>query len=134
MYFGADAGAGFHIWRQRFPDGTAEQVTAGTSEEEGIEFAPDGRSFLTSIGTRQNTLWIHDARGDRQVTSEAYAFLPSFSADGKKLYYLVRAGGGMAAWGARTFPVPGAFLSPNPSVYAFSKISAQRNIYRVPVP
>jgi serine/threonine protein kinase len=95
MYFAADAGGGFHIWRQRFPDGTPEQVTAGTSEEQGIEFAPDGRSFLTSIGSRQSTLWIHDARGDRQVTSEAYAFLPSFSSDGKNLYYLVRAGGGM---------------------------------------
>jgi hypothetical protein len=36
--------------------------------------------------------------------------------------------------GARPFKTPGAFPSPNPSVYAFSKISAQRNIYRVPVP
>jgi len=68
-----------------------EQVTFGTTEEEGIEFAPDGRSFLTSIGTRQSTLWIHDSRGDRQVTSEGYTFQPSFSADGKKLFYLVLA-------------------------------------------
>jgi serine/threonine protein kinase/Tol biopolymer transport system component len=95
MYFAANAGSGFHIWRQRFPDGDPEQVTTGPSEEEGIEFAPDGRSFLTSIGTRQSTLWIHDSRGDRQVASEAYTFLPSFSSDGKKLYYLVRAGGGI---------------------------------------
>ena len=78
MYFSADTGGGFHIWRQRFPDGTPEQVTSGAAEEEGIEFAPDGRSFLTSIGTRQSTLWIHDSRGERQVTSDAYAFLPSF--------------------------------------------------------
>ena len=35
--------------------------------------------------------------------------------------------------GARTFPVPGAFAGPNPSIYAYSKVSAQRNIYRVPV-
>ena len=96
MYFTADAGGGFHAWRQRFPDGTPEQVTAGTAEEEGLAVAPDGRSLLTSIGTRQSTLWIHDARGDRQVTSEAYAFLPTFSSDGKKLYYLVRAGGGIS--------------------------------------
>jgi Tol biopolymer transport system component len=95
MYFSADTGSGFHIWRQRVPDGAPEQVTFGATEEEGIEFAPDGRSFLTSIGTRQSTLWIHDARGDRQVTSEAYSFLPSFSSDGNKLYYLVRDAGGL---------------------------------------
>jgi len=94
MYFSANTGTGFHIWRQRFPNGAAEQVTSGASEEEGVEFAPDGRSFLTSIGTQQNTLWIHDTRGDRQVTSEAFAFLPAFSADSKTLYYLVRSGSG----------------------------------------
>lgn len=94
MYFSADAGGGFHIWRQRFPDGTPEQVTFGATEEEGIEFAPDGRSFVTSIGTRQSTLWIHDSRGDRQVTSDAYAFSPSFSSDAK-FYYIVRAAGGL---------------------------------------
>jgi Tol biopolymer transport system component len=95
MYFSANTGGGFHIWRQRFPDGTPEQVTFGaTEEEEGVEVTPDGRSFLTSIGTRQNTLWIHDSGGDRQVTSDAYAFQPLFSPDGKKLYYLVRIGTG----------------------------------------
>jgi Tol biopolymer transport system component/predicted Ser/Thr protein kinase len=92
MYFSANTGSGFHIWRQHFPDGAPEQVTSGTSEEEGVEFAADGRSFLTSIGTLQSTLWIHDSRGDRQVTSEGYTSLPTFSADGKKLYYLARAG------------------------------------------
>jgi Tol biopolymer transport system component len=94
MYFSANTGGGFHIWRQRFPNGTLEQVTFGAAEAEGIEFAPDGRSFLTSIGTRQSTLWVHDSRGDRQVSSDAYAFQPSFSADGKTLYYLVRSGAG----------------------------------------
>jgi serine/threonine protein kinase/Tol biopolymer transport system component len=91
MYFSADAGSGFHIWQQRFPNGTPEQVTSGPTEEEGVEFAQDGRSFFTSIGTIQSRLWIHDARGDRQVAAEAYTFDPSFSADGRKLYYLVRA-------------------------------------------
>ena len=67
-------------------------MTSGATQEEGIEFAPDGRSFVTSIGTSQSTLWIHDARGDRQITSEGFALLPSISADGKKLYYLRRAG------------------------------------------
>jgi len=93
MYFSADTGNGFHIWRQRFPDGAPEQVTFGVTEEEGIELGPDGRSFVTSIGTRQSTIWVRDARGDRQITSEGYGMFPTFSPDGKKLYYLLRAGG-----------------------------------------
>ncbi len=93
MYFSTDTGNGYHIWRQRFPDGTPEQVTFGVTEEEGIHFAPDGRSFVTSIGTSQSTVWVHDSRGERQITSEGYAFRPSISASGKTLYYLVREGG-----------------------------------------
>ena len=93
MYFSTNAGNGTHIWRQRFPDGTPEQVTFGVTEEEGIHFDPDGRSFVTSIGSRQSTVWIHDARGDRQITSEGYAFSPTVSPDSKNLYYLARDGG-----------------------------------------
>lgn len=90
MYFSANTGSGYHIWRQRFPDGAPEQITSGASEEEGIAFAPDGRSFVTSVGAKQSTLWVHDARGERQITSQGYASLPQFSPDGKKLYYLLR--------------------------------------------
>ncbi|MBK5294494.1 MAG: protein kinase [Acidobacteriia bacterium] len=93
MYFSANTGNGYHIWRQRFPDGVPEQVTSGATEEEGIEFAPDGGSFVTSIGTSQSTLWVHDLRGERQITSEGFALFPSISSNGKKLYYLRRAGG-----------------------------------------
>ena len=90
MYLSANTGDGYHIWRQRFPDGTPEQVTSGATEEQGLSFAPDGRSFVTSVGLRESTLWVRDALGDRQITSEGFAFLPSFSGDGKTLYYLVR--------------------------------------------
>ncbi len=93
MYFSVNTGGGFHIWRQRVPDGTPEQVTFGVTEEEGIEFSPDGRSIVTSIGSRQSTVWVHDSRGNRQITSEGYGFLPSVSPDGSKLYYLVGAKG-----------------------------------------
>jgi Tol biopolymer transport system component len=93
MYFSTNTGSGAHTWRQRFPDGTPEQVTFGVTEEEGIHFAPDGRSFVTSIGTSQSTVWLHDSHGDRQITSEGYSFRPSISPDGKKLYYLIRATG-----------------------------------------
>ena len=93
MYFTANAGNGFHVWRQRFPNGKPEQVTSGITEEEGIEFVPDGRSFVTSIGTRTSTIWVRDERGERQITFEGYGMLPSISADGKKVYYLLREGG-----------------------------------------
>jgi eukaryotic-like serine/threonine-protein kinase len=93
MYFSTNTGSGTHTWRQRFPDGAAEQVTFGVAEEEGIHFAPDGRSFVTSIGTSQSTVWVHDSQGDRQITSEGYSFRPSISPDGKKVYYLIRTGG-----------------------------------------
>lgn len=92
MYFCANTGSGYHIWRQRFPNGTPEQITSGVTQEDGIEVAPDGRSFVTSIGANQSTIWVHDSRGNRQITSEGYAFMPSISADGKRLYYLLRAG------------------------------------------
>jgi len=97
MYFTAKTNDGIHIWRQRFPDGKPEQVTSGVATEEGIAFAPDGRSFITSIGTSQSTVWVRDDRGERQLTSEGYSFLPSLSPDGKKLYYLVKSFG-LRSW------------------------------------
>jgi hypothetical protein len=36
--------------------------------------------------------------------------------------------------GARLIPEQGAFPGPNPSIYAFTKVSTHRNIYRVSVP
>jgi len=93
MYFSANAGNAFHIWRQHFPDGSPEQVTFGATEEEGIALAPDGHSFVTSVGTSQSTVWINDAGGERQLTSEGYGLLPALSFDGRKLYYLERTTG-----------------------------------------
>jgi sugar lactone lactonase YvrE len=89
MYMAANTGNGFHIWRQRFPDGEPEQVTFGATEEQGIAFDPDGRSFVTSIGESRSTLWVH-AGETRQVTFEGFAYMPSFSEDGNRLYYLQR--------------------------------------------
>jgi len=48
----------FHIWRQRFPDGSPEQVTSGPTEEEGIAMAADGKSFITSVGTTDSSIWF----------------------------------------------------------------------------
>lgn len=90
MYFSANAGKGYHIWRQRFPDGRPEQVTSGATEEEGLSMAPDGKSFVTSVGESESTLWVHDPHGEHQITFEGYSYLPEFSRDNKRLYYLQR--------------------------------------------
>ncbi len=90
MYFSTNIGDGFHIWRQRFPDGRPEQLTSGPAEEQGIAFAADGRSFVTSAGESRSTLWMRDAKGEQQLTSQGYAFLPSFSPDNRRVYYLQR--------------------------------------------
>ena len=97
MYFTAMTANGVHIWRQRFPDGTPEQLTFGAATEEGVHVAPDGRSFVTSVGASQSTLWLRDSRGERQITSEGYSFQPSLSPDGKQLFYLVRSHG-LRSW------------------------------------
>jgi eukaryotic-like serine/threonine-protein kinase len=83
----------FHIWRQRFPDGQPEQITSGPTEEEGVALAPDGRYLITSVGLRQRTVSVHYANDDRRISLEGYAYWPSLSPDGKKLYYRVLKGG-----------------------------------------
>jgi serine/threonine protein kinase len=89
MYFTSDAGgSGFHIWRMRYPDGPAQRITSGPTEEDGIAIAPDGKSLITSVGRTQGTVWFHDNQGDRQLSSEGYAFSPQLSPDGSVLYYL----------------------------------------------
>ena len=98
MYFSAGAGGAFHTWRQRFPDGPPEQVTAGVTEEQGIAMAPDGRSFVTSVGATASTIWLHEGSVERQITSEGYAYRARFSHDGARLYYLVRSGPARAFW------------------------------------
>jgi serine/threonine protein kinase/Tol biopolymer transport system component len=89
MYFNANAGDGFHIWRQRFPDGRPEQITSGPTEEEGLAVAPDGRSLITSVGLVQRSVWVRDTKGERQISLEGYAFWPLLSADGRKLCFRV---------------------------------------------
>lgn len=90
MYFVADTGSGSHIWRQQFPQGNPEQVTFGASDEEGLAVAPDGKSLITSVGTRRGTIWFHDASGDRRIASQDGAFFPTIAPDSSKVYYLVK--------------------------------------------
>jgi WD40 repeat protein len=68
MYVTSNAGGVNHIWRQRFPDGTPEQITSGPTAEEGIAMAPDGASFITAASLQNVSIWLHDARGERQIS------------------------------------------------------------------
>src|SRR4029079_5362434 len=56
------------------------------------------RSLLTSIGSRQSSLWVRNGGEAREISGEGYAFVPvvpngssqPFSADGRRLVYLIR--------------------------------------------
>jgi serine/threonine protein kinase len=100
VYLDSNKGGKFHIWRQRFPGGQPEQVTAGPTEQEGIEMAADGKSLLTAVGIEDSTVWVHDERGERQISTQGLAGAPQFSADGRQLYFLMEAGqgGGPELW------------------------------------
>ena len=109
MYFSASTEGGarpdpnqlfgsWHLWRQRFPNGTPEQITFGPTEEEGVAVAPDGRSLITSVGVRRSEIWIHDAGGDRPLSSEGFTFRPVLSTSGKRVYYLMRQKSASELW------------------------------------
>jgi serine/threonine protein kinase len=89
IYVTSNAVDGNHIWRQRFPDGTPEQITSGPTEEEGIAMLPDGRSFITAVALQNTSLWVHDAKGERGISVEGNAAEPRFTPDGKKLLYRI---------------------------------------------
>ena len=90
MYFSVVVNGFSQIWRQRFPEGNPEQITFGPAEAEGVAVLPDGRSLITSIGMRQSILLVRDAQGERTVSTEGDASFPSFSEDGKRVFYLLR--------------------------------------------
>ena len=90
MYVTSNAGGVNHIWRQQFPDGEPEQVTFGPTAEEGIALAPDGRSFITAAVLQNVSIWLHDAKGERQISSlEGIAVNPKFTPDGKRVCYTI---------------------------------------------
>jgi eukaryotic-like serine/threonine-protein kinase len=105
VYVSAQKDNRFHIWRQRFPDGQPEQVTFGTTQEEGIAMDPSGNSFVTSVGTHDSTAYIHDRNDEHPISSqgeigkvvesgtrEQFRRTLAFSSDGKKLYCLIMKG------------------------------------------
>jgi serine/threonine protein kinase len=84
--------SGFHIWRQRFPDGQPEQVTFGPTTQEGITMASDGKSLITSVGSTDSSAWIHDSTGEHAISSEGSSRAPQYSGDGRALYFLMSSG------------------------------------------
>jgi len=92
MYFSSNAGGAFHVWRQRYPDGMPEQITSGPTEQEGTAISADGKYLITSMGLQQGAIWIHDAKGDRALTSEGFAMLPTMAPSGDRVYYMMRGG------------------------------------------
>ncbi|HEY1951091.1 MAG TPA: winged helix-turn-helix domain-containing protein [Bryobacteraceae bacterium] len=94
MYFTAYVNGRSHLWRQHFPNGQPEQITLGPTEEEGVAVERDGRSVITSMGVHESAIWIHNAGGDRPLSSEGeiinYGSPPSFSANSKAIYYLLQ--------------------------------------------
>ena len=157
MYFSAsiEGGAGttfanqllgnWHLWRQRFPDGATEQITFGPTEEEGLAVAPDGQSLITSVGVRRSEIWIHDAAGDRPLSTEGFTFHPVMSASGKRVYYLIRQKSASELWsmdlssGKTEQFLPGSSIddfeiSPDESEVAYTTQSGkERQIWLAPV-
>jgi len=95
MYFTASVDGTSHLWRQHYPDGAPEAVTSGPMEAEGVSVEHDG-SIITSMGIHQSSIWIHDSRGERSLSSEGEIVEtlspPSFGENDSVLYYLLQHG------------------------------------------
>jgi eukaryotic-like serine/threonine-protein kinase len=95
MYFTASVEGPSRLWRERFPDGRPEPITSGPIEAEGVAVEKGG-SIVTSMGLHQSSIWIHDAGGERSLSSVGEIVEepspPSFGLADTVLYYLVRHG------------------------------------------
>ena len=94
MYFTASVAGQSHLWRQPFPKGLPQQITFGAGEEDGLAVDPSGSSLITSIGTTQSALWVHDENGERALSSEGEVLNgsspPQFRQNDSILYFLLR--------------------------------------------
>jgi Tol biopolymer transport system component len=50
------------------------------------------KSLITSVGSQDHTVWLRDKDGDHQISSEGDATSPTFSPDGRSLYFLMANG------------------------------------------
>lgn len=62
--------------------------------------APDGKSLITSVGSQDPTVWLHDKDGEHQISTEGNTSTPRFASDGRSLYFLMANGQthGMELW------------------------------------
>jgi hypothetical protein len=79
IYLTSNAVGGNHIWRQRFPGGKPEQIA----------MSPDGGSIITAVALENSSLWLHDAKGERQIQIEGNPSQPKFTPDATKLVYRI---------------------------------------------
>jgi len=133
MYFTAYLDSRSHLWRQRFPDGTPEQLSFGPTEEEGIAVDPDGRSLITSVGVHESAIWIHDESGERALESEGEVMgwpPPAFNRAGTVLYYLLRrsTGGGPELWRMNIQSGASEAVTPGVAVGAFDISPDERDV------
>jgi eukaryotic-like serine/threonine-protein kinase len=77
-----------HLWRQRFPDGTPEQITFGATFERWPSVTVRG-DLVATVGTMTRSLFVRDASGERRLTEEGAVSLPTLSTDGSSMYYIV---------------------------------------------
>ncbi|MGB7584539.1 MAG: protein kinase [Terriglobales bacterium] len=98
MLFVANAGSGFQIFRQPFPDGPVVQLTFGPAEENSLAVAPDGTYLVASVGTPESVVVVHSSGGDKELSAEGYARDSLLTPDGAKLIY--RVSFKAAVWGA----------------------------------
>jgi DNA-binding winged helix-turn-helix (wHTH) protein/Tol biopolymer transport system component len=141
MYFAAAAEGRSHLWRQRFPDGSPEQITFGPTEEEGIAVDPTGRSLITSVGVYESAIWIHSPGGERQLSSEGeveYWSPPSFAQDDTVIYYLLRRGqeaSGAELWRTLVESGESEAVFPGVSMVAYDvSPDGKQVVYAAPVP
>jgi Tol biopolymer transport system component len=92
MYFSSNAGGFFHIWRQRYPDGQPEQITTDPTEQEGTAITPDGKYLITSMGLQQASIALREPAGERLLTSEGFAMMPTMLPSGDRMFFLQRRG------------------------------------------
>ena len=92
IYLSSNSGGGFHIWRQKYPDGVPERITSGPTEQEGTALTPDGKYLITSMGLQQASIWLHEQTAVRQLTSEGFAASPTMLPSGDRMLYLIRTG------------------------------------------
>jgi len=97
MLFIANVGSGFHIYRQRFPDGPVAQLTFGPGEENSFALSPDGSYLVASVGSPEGTVIVHTSAGEKAVSAEGYARDSLLAPDGARVIY--RWSSNFATWG-----------------------------------